>query len=130
MILILDDDPARMRAFRRGLIGATLHTVSRADQAIDVITKTVPEVIFLDYDLDQHGDLTAGNGMQVVDAILMHPGRWLRTRFFVHSINPFNGPAMWNRLRSAGLNAHYVPLAWGRDAVLDLAIACSRSSAA
>jgi CheY-like chemotaxis protein len=130
MILILDDDPARLRAFRRGLIGSTLNTVSRADQAIAILGQTVPAVVFLDHDLDQHGDLTAGNGMQVVDMIVGRPGKWLSTRFFVHSINQLMGPAMWNKLRSVGLNAHYVPRAWDRNAVLDLAISCSRAFAA
>jgi hypothetical protein len=128
VILVLDDDPVRHRAFKRGLIGTSVVHVTRADQAVMQLADTGPwRVVCLDHDLDQHGDLTAGDGMQVV--------KWIcgRTRFFktalfvVHSINPVRAPQMVAKLHHAGLTAVAVPRMWEDDEGLARLVALDRT---
>lgn len=129
MILILDDDPARHRAFRKGLTGSQKVHVHRADEAIAALTYQGPwSVILLDHDLCDHGDDTAGNGMQVA--------KWIsgRTRYFksslivVHSINPVRGPEMVALLKSAGLNVAGQPdFFWTDTAALERLVALDQA---
>lgn len=119
MILVLDDDPERHRRFHQGLFGATVQHVTRADKAIQLLRARPWSVVLLDHDLDQHGDATAGTGMQVVDWMVEHRAAFQRSVVIVHSINPIFGPIMLTKLRSAGIRSGRSPRLWLDEAQLD-----------
>lgn len=101
----MDDDPVRHRAFHQGLIGAQVTHVHRADEAIAALTYQGPwSVILLDHDLCDHGDDTAGNGMQVAKWIAGRTRHFKASLIIVHSINPVRGPEMVSMLKNVGLN--------------------------
>ena len=105
MILVLDDDPARHLAFHRGLIGASLIHVHRADEAIAALSYQGPwSVILLDHDLEDFGDTTAGTGMQVAKWIAGRTRHFKGSLIVVHSINPVRGPEMVAVMKNEGLN--------------------------
>ncbi len=128
MILVLDDDPSRHKAFKRGLVGASVVQVTRADEAVMALANTGPwSVVCLDHDLDQHGDLTAGDGMQVVKWICGRTRCFKVTLFIVHSLNPIYGPSMVAKLQHAGLAAARVPNIWADDEGLARLVALDRT---
>ena len=128
MILVLDDDPSRHKAFKRGLIGASVVHATRADQAVMLLAGTGPwSVVCLDYDLDQHGDATAGNGLQVVDWIRGRTRLFKTTLFVVHSLNFIFAPSMVAKLQHAGLAVARVPSIWMDDEGLARLVALDRT---
>lgn len=132
MILILDDDPARHQAFRRGLIGAQVIACHIAAQAIAWLRDPehpVPSTIFLDHDLDQFGTPTpaAGNGMQVATAIASMP-RLRTTHVIVHSLNPLAGPVMTRMLLRAQRSVELRPGAWNENGTLLRAVRRDRGA--
>jgi CheY-like chemotaxis protein len=105
MILVLDDDPVRHRAFQQGMLGARVTHVHRADEALAALAYRGPwSVILLDHDLCDHGDDTAGNGMQVAKWIAGRTRHFKASLIVVHSINPVRGPEMVSMLKNTGLN--------------------------
>lgn len=128
MILVLDDNPIRHRMFKKGLIGAPVVHTTRADEAVRLLQEHRPSVVFLDFDLDQFGDLTAGNGRQVVNWILTAPDDWRKTTFFIHSMNPIDGPGMYRALIKAKLKAHLYPRAWELPTLMGLAVAYAKAA--
>jgi hypothetical protein len=132
VILVLDDDPGRHRAFQQGLIGANVRHCVTAAECIAQLqdpAQPVPSTVFLDHDLDQHGlpASIAGTGMDVA-AFLAGRSRCRRSHVVVHSINPAKGPAMALVLRRSGCGVEYVPWAWMDDAVLARAVRRDRGA--
>ena len=128
MILVLDDDPSRHKAFKRGLIGTSVKHVTRADQAVMALSSGGPwSVVCLDHDLDQHGDATAGDGMQVVRWISGRTRHFKTTLFVVHSINWLYAPNMVAVLQHAGLHAVRSPRIWEDDEGLARLVALDRT---
>jgi CheY-like chemotaxis protein len=113
VILVLDDSPSRHRAFKQGLIGAHVAHVTRADEAVLQLSAAEPwSVICLDHDLQDHGDDTAGNGMQVAQWIAGRTRAFKSALIVVHSVNPVSGPRMVALLRGQGLKAVRAPGIW------------------
>lgn len=130
MILILDDDPVRHRLFSQNLLGANQNHVRTAQEALDILRFAKPNVILLDYDLDQFGlpaDV-AGCGMDVASYLIKNAKHFRRTYIVVHSLNALAGPAMHVLLQRAGLHTDYRPRAWLDELFCDALVARDRAA--
>lgn len=132
MILVLDDDPARHKAFRQGLIGAQVVAFRTAPEAIAWLKdplNPVPTTIFLDHDLDQFGTpaSVAGNGMHVA-AVIASQRRLVTAHVIVHSVNPLAGPVMARMLLRALRSVDLRPGAWNEDGTLTRAVRRDRGA--
>jgi CheY-like chemotaxis protein len=124
--LVLDDSPARLRSFRRGLVGLA-HTVlfDRAAEAIDHLRENAPTVVFLDHDLTDYGrDVDdAGTGMDVVSYLCAHADRLAaNTRVVIHSLNPLAAPMMAKCLHGCGYRCLRTPFIWEHPELLATAV--------
>ena len=63
-ILILEDDPARHKAFKKNLIGNEVLITEHTDQAIKLIKEQDWDVLFLDHDLGGKVYCESGAGIQ------------------------------------------------------------------
>jgi CheY-like chemotaxis protein len=124
--LILDDDPERHRLFRRGLVGTGVHVkaVDTATDAIDWLRENIPDFMFLDHDLSDHGNTieVAGTGMDVAQYVIKHHNRFHHTTIVVHSLNPVYGPDMVRCLRLALLHVTGYPFIWKEPVTLEAAV--------
>ena len=120
-ILIVDDDPRRIVFFRRGIFGVPVTNISQASQVILWLQDHTPDLIFLDYDLHQHGtDIKiSGCGGDVVTWIAQNKARFKRTFFVIHSLNEENSIRMVEKLRRSGLMATRMPFIWEKPQDLD-----------
>lgn len=122
-ILVLEDDPIRIRTFRFKMDpGYDVMYVTTAQGAIDLLTENQFDVIFLDHDLD---------GEEFVDMKNINTGsevvRWLRAHgttndpyIVVHSLNSPAAENMAEGLKTAGFNFIYrIPFTKLVDSYLD-----------
>lgn len=116
-VLILEDDPDRIKYFKRNLIG---HYKAVFDEVADFeyLYKRKDmewDVIFLDHDLDMSNGLDPkeNSGSVAVDRILENP----RTNcyYVIHSANDRCAADMCDRLRKAGLKALRYYGVWYKD---------------
>ena len=134
-ILILEDDPYRIRQFKMNLIG---HYVAVVDTPADFeyLYKRADmkwDIVFLDYDLDQAVDMDLNpeyrhdyenvNGMKVVEHIIAketHPSIHGRTdrMFVVHSANDPAAKLMLEALRKAKLRSIRFYGCWQSDKLI------------
>ena len=114
-VLVLDDDPARLRAFKeKHGQDHDICAVETAAEATERLAVGAPwDFVFLDHDLggevfvDSAGKNT---GMEVVRHICkVHPTIGF---VVVHSLNARAGNEMVAKLRDAGYPAKYMPWAW------------------
>ena len=129
-VLILDDDPERHRLFRRGLVGTGVHikAVDTAADAIDWLRENVPDFMFLDHDLSDHGVPieVAGTGMDVARYLLEHVSRFRDTStIVVHSLNPVYGIDMVRCLSLALFHVTSYPFIWQEPETLEATVAGS-----
>jgi CheY-like chemotaxis protein len=102
-ILVLDDDPNRLKAFRSILgIGNLLTTELENNEVFDYI--------FLDHDLggEQFVNSDIGTGYEVAKWLSEHKDKIPSSPIIIHSLN---GPAAW-RMQSLLPNSQYHPFAW------------------
>lgn len=138
-ILIVEDDPNRIRYFRRHLIGAVVDWVKTAVEAAGRLNAQRYDVIFLDHDLHYHGDLDptkTGNGMQVAYIIAQraanayaqqaHPSLPL---VIVHSHNPTGSAHIVRHLRQARVPVKQRASAWLDEMHLEELVKYGRWSA-
>ena len=125
--LIVDDAPRRHHLFRQNLVGTgvkQVHVDTAAD-AIDYLRENAPAIIFLDYDLNEHGKTedVAGNGLDVARYLRKNAPRLRSTRIIIHSLNPIAAPAIWYLLQSSGYRASTAPHIWKDADALAKAVA-------
>lgn len=111
-VLFLDDCPNRQKAFRSNVPHARI--VATAAELIAEIQKEVPDVLFLDHDLGGEVYVDSGRedcGMEVV--------RWMEKNaptiphVIVHTMNPYAGTEMRERLQTAGYQTIHAPFGTG-----------------
>lgn len=119
-ILLVEDDPDRIAAFRQWLAGSVhqsafaLIEASSGGQAMGVVQRGGEGVagICLDHDLNSHPRTELDNvtsGTSVVTAICNRFSR--RVPILVHSMNTLKGENMFKRLRGAGFPATRIRMA-------------------
>ncbi len=120
-ILILEDNPARVRSFRKNIIGIPITHMATAPQAINWLSTHTPNLIFLDYDLDQFGTNAriSGYGIDVASWISKHPRQFEHALVVVHSLNEGGAIEMVDRLQRAGVVAMRFPYVWEKPDDLD-----------
>jgi CheY-like chemotaxis protein len=120
-ILILEDNPARVRSFRRNIIGIPITHAATAPQAISWLSRNTPNLIFLDFDLDQFGTSAkiAGYGIDVASWISKHPRQFEHTLVVIHSLNEGGAALMLDRIHSTGTAAMRFPSVWDKPSDLD-----------
>lgn len=94
-VLILEDDPRRMKEFRRRLIGTHVVHAETASECIAVLSEdTAWDVIFLDHDLggEQMVEGVEGTGYEVALWIYEHMPE--RPPVVIHSANPVGARRM------------------------------------
>ena len=110
-ILILEDNADRQQVFRRNLIGQEVTIVDQAQQAIQLLTENVFEMLFLDHDLGNKifvDSFTEPNtGYAVAKWLEEHPDRQPK-EIILHSLNPDGRKNMAYCLPKA----QQVPFAW------------------
>lgn len=114
MILVVEDNEARERAFYAGLTGAKIRFARTAAEAIAVLRDATPGAVFLDYDLGEDG----GTGTVVAAWCSEHADRFRATQFFVHSLSAYGAPEMERMLRKQKLTVFRRPHAWEDDRLL------------
>lgn len=120
-VLILEDNPARVRSFRQNIIGIPITNLSTAPQAIAWLSDHTPNLLFLDYDLDQFGvdARIAGHGSDVAAWMSKHAKQFAHALVVIHSLNEDGSTRMCDRLKSVGIAAMRFPFVWEKPADLD-----------
>jgi hypothetical protein len=114
-ILFLDDMEERWHRFQQARLGQEIDWAETAEAAIRFLRENTYDLISLDHDLVfehyfnvcDHKDGLCG--MIVAEFIAAHPGCFDRSTIDVHTFNELAGQQMISKLRSAGLNAEYLP---------------------
>jgi CheY-like chemotaxis protein len=120
-VLIIDDDRARIKQFRQHLHGFPTTDLSRAGDGIKWLEDHAPKLIFLDYDLHEHGTSRAesGCGKDVASWIVRHPKQFAHTLIVIHSLNSAGAEKMHAMFVKVGITSTKIPFAWQRPADLD-----------
>lgn len=129
MILILDDDSARHRAFKQGLIGAHTHHVTTVTEFCAALQRHAPHIIFLDHDLSDHGTPPeiAGDGLQAA-RFLAGRSRLAKPLVVIHSLNGVGRMRMAGCLMPAGFRVQIRPEAWADSTFLAQVAALDRDA--
>lgn len=129
MILILDDDPARHRAFKQGLVGAHTQHVSTVAEFCSALQRHAPGIIFLDHDLAEHGTPPeiAGDGLQAA-RFLAGRSRLAKPLVVIHSLNSLGRVRMAGCLMPAGFRVQIRPMAWTDSTFLAQVAALDRGA--
>ena len=118
-VLVLDDDPERLRIFSNVLSkpGVMFAFARTAKEAMSMLAKHRWDLVFLDHDLGLTPTANPGDGTQVAQFIVSERhrrGRFRKTKFYIHSINPAGNRRMTRLLRRAGLRVRSAPFVWER----------------
>jgi hypothetical protein len=116
-ILFLDDAAERWRKFRMANIGRVIDWAESAEAAITLLGTNSYDLISLDHDLKiEHYNRTKECphtdgfcGMTVVDHMCSRRRLFGGSNIHVHTLSESAGRDMVDRLRAAGLSAHYRP---------------------
>jgi CheY-like chemotaxis protein len=119
-VLIVEDNPERIKKFRRGLIGASVTNLTTARAAIRWLEDHASRLIFLDYDLDDHGTpiKESGTGGEVAMWMSKHPRKFSHSLVVIHSLNDHGAQKMFDVLHKEGIATSLMPSAWEKP--LDL----------
>lgn len=107
-ILVLDDNDARLKAFKKHLIGHILDCVKTAKEAIQKISETKYDAIFLDHDL---GDRILepsgyGTGFEVAQWLNEHSEK-IPQITIIHSFNVYGARNMMSYYLIPNTNPEY-----------------------
>jgi len=130
-ILVLDDCPHRMIEFRRGLVGASVTTLSTAKEALAWLKDHTPKVICLDYDLHENGRSRqeAGSGGDVATFIVQNDKRFKKTKVIIHSLNKTGSQRMFLLLQRHNIDVQKHPFLWDDAQAMALMVLSLRDSA-
>lgn len=109
-VLILEDNPERMKQFKRALIGKIIYHAKTPREAIAFLRSNQIDVAFLDHDLGGTGEPeTPGEdtGWWVARWLKNHP-QFMPNQVIIHSLNH----AASKLMKAALPNAEIVPFAW------------------
>jgi len=108
-ILILEDDPVRWKHFKQALAGHELIITEHTKEAIELLSKNMFEVLFLDHDLGGLQMVASGDGTgyEVAKWLNEHPER-IPKEVYLHSLNPA-GRANMKQMIPGAVEA---PFAW------------------
>ena len=89
-ILILEDDPERVKKFRQQLIGNEVTVVDQAPACIEHLRNSTFDLLFLDHDLGGKVYVPSGPGTGYEVACWLHNNLDRRSRLIiVHSLSSF-----------------------------------------
>lgn len=111
-ILVLEDNPERIKRFRDELRFTKAYVAVNARHAIGLLGDFRFDVVFLDHDLGGEENVESDSkntGAEVCRWVSMHPGNCADTRFIIHSLNPVGAMEMERLLRDAGLKVVRIP---------------------
>jgi hypothetical protein len=113
-VLIIEDNPERIKLFRQGFIGVSASVLTTAPLAAGWLKDHVPKLLLLDYDLHEHGtDIKmSGCGADVARGMARYAKRFERTMIVIHSLNPTGAKHIMKILRAGGLSASVHPNLW------------------
>jgi CheY-like chemotaxis protein len=108
-ILILEDCSNRCVHFKRALIGHNVTITEHSKEAIEILSKSKFDILFLDHDLGGMQMVASGEntGYEVAEWLRHNPGR-KPGKIFLHSLNT---PGRKNMLRVLP-EAKEAPFAW------------------
>jgi CheY-like chemotaxis protein len=108
-ILVLDDDPARLKAFVQNLIGHTVVTTSTVRDCLYCLQRESWEMLFLDHDLNGQTYVPSGpgTGYEVAEWLRDNPMKKPK-KIILHTFNQVGAMKMLEVLPEA----QYVPGAW------------------
>lgn len=104
-ILVLEDSPARIVAFRRRLRGRAVTYVSNYNDAVEALGRGPYAVVYLDHDIAD----SAHNGQDVAFSMTRMPERLRPRKVVVHSTNPSGALGIARTLRKAGFDVEEQP---------------------
>lgn len=115
-VLIIEDDPRRIKSFRRELIGVSVTNITTAPSAIAWLMDHTPKLIFLDYDLHEHGTdyKKSGCGGDVAAWMTKQTRRFNMTFVVIHSLNDDGARRMMQKLQKQGIPVARMPFVWDR----------------
>jgi CheY-like chemotaxis protein len=90
-VLVLEDDPNRIRCFQQYLIGDVIVIAVTAKAAIESLKNHKFDLIFLDHDLEEKHyteDALSGTGSEVANFLANNPEISPRATIIIHSLNP------------------------------------------
>lgn len=112
-VLVVEDNPERMKVIRQCLIGHIHTWVTSAKAAIANIQCGTYDALMLDHDLGENhynGKYDENTGMAVVNWLVLNPTPF--KVIVIHSYNTVRGREMYLRLTEAGYNAISFPGVW------------------
>lgn len=105
-VFILEDDPFRMKIFKRNLIGNTVTHTDDADIAVMELIANPYDVIFLDHDLGGEQfvpeDPNENNGTKVVSSC----SKWASDKNVLIVVHSLNGPAALNMIANLEMDGY------------------------
>ncbi len=120
-LLLIEDNPNRIKQFRQGLIGISVTQICTASSAIAWLGDHTPKLIFLDYDLHEFGKeiKESGSGGEIAAWMAKQKKRFNRTLVVIHSLNENGAERMAVKLRGAYIDVARMPYVWERPAELE-----------
>lgn len=120
-ILILEDDPERIKKFKISLVGVHTVVFETAPDLILYLHQTTPRVILLDYDLDMDtlAENNPGCGQDVAYYISENASRFKKSSLFIHSLNREGAKLMAKTLLEVKIHAELVPFLWRNEERLE-----------
>ena len=116
-ILILEDDPERVRYFTKNFLNAKKTISDKVDIIIEKLKESDWDMLFLDHDLGGHTFVPSGKFEQTgydVAKFLRDNPQFLPKEIFVHSLNPVGSENIMNLIP-----CKRIPFIWNK--VIDFA---------
>ncbi len=101
-ILVVEDNPTRIKKFKRELIGSVVDYTDNAHEGIILVKERKYDLIFLDHDLGGREHVSSNDlntGFQVAKAIKGTPNE--STLIVIHSANPVGAENIQKELPQA-----------------------------
>lgn len=120
-VLIVEDNPERIRLFRQGFIGVSTTVITDAPMAIGWLKDHTPNLILLDFDLHEHGAsrFVAGCGLDVARFLARWAARFRKTLILIHSLNRTGAEKMLKVLKNKELMASLHPFLWDEQKTME-----------
>ena len=113
-VLIVEDNPDRIKIFRRNLAGSTVVHTDQPKKAIQLLRDKDWDVVCLDHDLHPdrpYEESGPGTGFEVAAWLSENPNRMPRHGVYLHTLNPVGAqnmkavlpdavvaPGLWNQI--------------------------------